>query len=526
MKNNPVINIYQALEEEFDVVVVGSGAGGATAAAVLSQAGLKTLILEEGHASAEITSKDRFTLEGITQRYRNSGQSLALGLPLIAYVEGTGMGGSTEINSGLYHPIYKETADKWNAEQGLSLSLAELEKLNNEVKQLLKVKKALKPSTASKILIKSAKELGLTYQDVPRWVYRDIRGNLKRNTMSNTILPLAFTYSTKIVLNASVLRINHVDGSATSVTVLDKNNNKKYEIKTKTVFLAAGAVSSAKILKKSNRKIKLKNSISLHVMLKIAALYDKEVNMDDDLGSVQILEHSPTVTYGFASSAPAVLGAAFSRTKIKLPEMIKRYPRTLIYYASLSGSSKGGLLGGKTLVYQLNKKDKERLRQAGNKLLEIIHQSKPIDTVVIGRDASPKTDLSSSLNSFKVKDLDLSAVHIMSSLPISNHPASEIDQYGAVKKIKGVIVVDASALPSSPGYNPQGSVMALSLRNTRAYLKSKGVPHRDTLLTKKISQVGEKSKKVLFKKAKKVIKSKRFTSLVHTVKIVKRELHE
>ena len=39
----------------------------------------------------------------MVQKYRNGGQTVALGRNKIAYVEGRCVGGGSEINSGLYH---------------------------------------------------------------------------------------------------------------------------------------------------------------------------------------------------------------------------------------------------------------------------------------------------------------------------------------------------------------------------------------------------------------------------------------
>ena len=510
MSKTSTITLEEAARTNFDVIVVGSGAGGSAAAAALSTANLKVLIIEEGSANSEISSRDRFTLQGISRRYKNSGQSIALGSPMIAYVQGTGMGGSTEINSGLYHPIYPETIQRWNSEQDLTLNIQEIQTLNREIEKILNIKTPIQKSRPSKMLIHAAKTLNIKYLDVPRWVSRDIFGNLKRNTMSNTFLPIAFNNGAKIVLSAKVEKINHRDGKVVSLLVTDKLSKEKIELKTEQVFLAAGAVSSPSIIKKSKMGVRVSKNLSLHVMLKVAALYDKEVNMEDDLGSVQILHQAPEVTYGFASSAPAVLGAAFSRTKIKLPEMIKRYPSTLLYYASISTATKGSILPNEILYYNLTKKDKDKLQQAGNELLEIIRKTNPIDILIISKGATPVKSLTQSFNSVKVKDLDLSAVHIMSSLPISNLSKSPLDEYGNLKKVKGVTIVDASALPSSPGYNPQGSVLAISLRNTRAYLRSKNINHPENLLgyANKTGNTSEKIKKIINKtKVKKVTKS-------------------
>lgn len=84
-----------------DVLIIGSGAGGATTAVVLAEAGFDVLILEEGPYVAQ-GEVQPFSLEQMNRQYRSGGVTVALGLPSIAYTEGRCAGGGTEVNSGLY----------------------------------------------------------------------------------------------------------------------------------------------------------------------------------------------------------------------------------------------------------------------------------------------------------------------------------------------------------------------------------------------------------------------------------------
>src|SRR4029453_8363481 len=85
-----------------DVLVVGSGAGGAITAAALARAGRTVTVVEEG-PWVPADAMEPFSLEEMVAKYRHHGLAAALGNPAIAYAEGRCVGGSTEINSGLYH---------------------------------------------------------------------------------------------------------------------------------------------------------------------------------------------------------------------------------------------------------------------------------------------------------------------------------------------------------------------------------------------------------------------------------------
>ena len=61
------------------------------------------------------TPLEPFSLEEMVAKYRHHGLAAALGNPAIAYAEGRCVGGSTEINSGLYHRLPDHLADEWRA---------------------------------------------------------------------------------------------------------------------------------------------------------------------------------------------------------------------------------------------------------------------------------------------------------------------------------------------------------------------------------------------------------------------------
>ncbi len=85
--------------EECDVAIVGSGAGGAAAAAVLTEAGLDVLVLESG----PYVDRDTYPtdpLEGLPLLYRDGGMTIATGKPAIPVPVGRTVGGTTVINSG------------------------------------------------------------------------------------------------------------------------------------------------------------------------------------------------------------------------------------------------------------------------------------------------------------------------------------------------------------------------------------------------------------------------------------------
>ncbi|HEY3492773.1 MAG TPA: GMC family oxidoreductase N-terminal domain-containing protein, partial [Solirubrobacterales bacterium] len=105
--------------EECEVAIVGSGAGGAVAAAMLAEAGLEVLVLEAGdHYDRDNYPEGR--LEAITELYREAGLTIAEGRPPIPVPVAKVVGGTTVINSGTCFRAPDRILDGWRDEFGIA----------------------------------------------------------------------------------------------------------------------------------------------------------------------------------------------------------------------------------------------------------------------------------------------------------------------------------------------------------------------------------------------------------------------
>src|SRR5437879_9276244 len=104
-------------EYEADAVVIGTGAGGATAAGRLRDAGLDVLMLEEGglHPTESFIT-DPATM--IRRLYRDAGTTMILGRPPIIFAEGRCVGGSTVINGGMSWRAPERVPAHWEPHLG------------------------------------------------------------------------------------------------------------------------------------------------------------------------------------------------------------------------------------------------------------------------------------------------------------------------------------------------------------------------------------------------------------------------
>ncbi|MCB1323711.1 MAG: GMC family oxidoreductase [Spirochaetales bacterium] len=104
-------------ELEADVCIIGSGAGGAVAAAELSRAGWKVVLIEEGSHFIGQFNNDEFAMQ--VRLYRDAGWVLSENQTL-SILQGRTLGGSTTVNwqTSLYPPDY--VTNEWRDRFGLS----------------------------------------------------------------------------------------------------------------------------------------------------------------------------------------------------------------------------------------------------------------------------------------------------------------------------------------------------------------------------------------------------------------------
>lgn len=106
------------IDDEADFVIVGTGAGGATAARVLSGAGLSVAMIEEGPL-LQTKNRPRELLPAMRQSMRDFGTFTTRGSHPFPILQGRCVGGSTAINSGIIWRLPEDVRRDWIARFGL-----------------------------------------------------------------------------------------------------------------------------------------------------------------------------------------------------------------------------------------------------------------------------------------------------------------------------------------------------------------------------------------------------------------------
>ena len=133
------------MKNEFDVVVVGSGAGGGVVAGELSRRGRDVLLLEVG---PHLTAPDftRWEAKATHDLFWPLRFAPLPGGELMAFLAGRCVGGTTTINSKVAFRAHERDLAKWHPATGLTnergepFSVADLEPYYDRVEQVLGVR--------------------------------------------------------------------------------------------------------------------------------------------------------------------------------------------------------------------------------------------------------------------------------------------------------------------------------------------------------------------------------------------------
>jgi len=467
-----------------EVLVIGSGAGGATTAAVLAEGGRSVTVLEEGPA-LEPGSVEPFSLDELARAYRHRGSSAALGAPPIAYAEGRCVGGSTEVNSGLWNRLPEPLGERWRVERGLAeFTPAILDRYADLVEGWLgvgRVPGALPPSSA--VLERGAQAMGWRHEEFPRAFRYDDRGRGTKQTMSRSVLPRATSAGADLIAGMRVHRLVLSGGRAVAVEAVRTHPDGSREDVTITadhVVVCGGAVQTPALLQRSGLRRGIGPGLKVHPTVKVVARVP-EVLDHDDVPMERITEFAPSIAIGGSASRRGHLGLALSDAGVDPMGLLDDWEHRFVYYACIRSDAGGrvrAIPGVPTplVTYRLTDADMSRLARGlvhlGEALLAAgateLHASATGAPV-----ARSVADLGVWWDALDRKRANLMTVHLTSSVRMTERPdEGGVDSFGAVRGVDNLRVSDASILPEAPGVNPQAAIMTLAARNADHLLGS------------------------------------------------------
>lgn len=467
-----------------DVVVIGSGAGGAMAARTLARAGLETVVIEEGRRFGVEEFRTGPPLERFSDLYRDAGSSIAFGRPPILLPTGRGVGGTTLVNSGTCYRTPERVLRRWRDEAGFELADPE-----TFAPYLDEVEATLGVAPVDRSVMGNNGRLALAGAEALGWdsapLLRNAPGcvgscqcaiGCPRNAKSGVhlnALPQACAAGAEIVSEARVERIDHEEGRAVGV-LARRRDHSTIEIRAPRVVIAAGAIETPLLARRSGLGThpQLGHNLAVHPAVSVSGRFEEPVvAWRGVMQSVGVEEfHESDGILMEASSTPPGMGSAllpgYGRgLRIELADADH-----LASIGALIADSPAGRVHGRRrplVEYRMTRPDGRRLVRAIGILGRVLFAAGATEvlTGIPGNERVGHVDeLAAALRGADHRHLHVAAFHPTGTARAGADPErSPVDGDGKLRGIEGVWVVDASAIPGSPSVNPQVSIMALSL---------------------------------------------------------------
>lgn len=492
-------------EIDTDVVVIGSGPGGAVVAEKLSRYGVKVVVLEEGdyvRADDLPRSRNERPLRAFQRVYRNGGFTVAYGTlpgrPPIPVPLGIGLGGTSLINSGTCLRTPPEKFKEFK-KLGINISYDDIAPFYEEVEEFLNIK-PIPESLLGKhgeVFLSAAKKLGYSSGTLPRNV-RGCKGcgqcqyicpeNAKL-AMHISYIPKACQNGAKFIVRAKVERILVHGGRAigvegkVKVQSSDGLRTEKFKVFARIVVVCAGAIHTPHLLRKSGVANKPTGKfLTIHPGIRVSALFDFEVKQW--FGTPQgyfVDEFKKEGIMIEGVSVPPVIGAmtlpGFGR---KFREVLESYSRIISTGVMVSDSTFGRVVSlpfydEPIMIYNLSKKDAESFgkaiyiaskifKEAGaKKIFPHIFGIEEIDDPEKLRDVKPKPS-----------QLEPMAFHPLGTCRMGKFPSSSVvNENSEHHLVENLFVSDGSIFPVPLGVNPQLTIMAFSSRTAKFIAENK-----------------------------------------------------
>ncbi|MCL4313380.1 MAG: GMC family oxidoreductase [Actinobacteria bacterium] len=485
---DPVLNLTSAIAwpsiTTCDIVVVGSGAGGAMAARSLARAGMDVIVVEEGSSYSVDDFREDLPIDRFTKLYRDGGTTMAIGRPPIVLPIGRAVGGTTVINSGTCFKTPSTVVHHWH--DSLGLALAEPDRFNDYLDEVFTT---LQVAPVREEVMGRNGELCLVGAEKLGWsagpIVRNAPGcegccqcaigcptNAKFGVHLNA-LPQACQAGARIVSEARVTRILMDDNRAIGIEAM-RRDGSRLVIKAPTVLVAAGATETPLLLRRSGIGSHpfLGSNLAIHPAVSVAGRFEEPVfSWRGVLQSAEIDEfHESHGILIEATATPPGMGSI----------MLPGYGRHLLWElnhaeqlaslgAMVADESTGKVLGKNHALirYDLGRHEGLMLLQSIKFMGEALFAAGALE-VLTGIPSKPIVhdlkELQQAVENADYKDLHIAAFHPSGTAAAGGSAAFyPLNSRGELRGVSGVWVADASILPSSPRVNPQVSIMALSL---------------------------------------------------------------
>ncbi len=465
-----------------DVVVVGSGAGGAVTAAALAEGGRDVVVVEEG-PWVDPDEMEPFSFEEMRVKYRHRGLTAALGRPGIAYAEGRCVGGSTEINSGLYRRLPEDLAARWRDRYRIAEFTPEvLDHYSSLIEDEIRISTVPgAPPLSSALIERGATKLGWRSTEFARLFSYSPDGRGVKQTMARTFVPRAVAAGARVVPDTEAVRVIVDGGRAGGVACRRRRPDdswERFEVRAPQVFVCGGAVQTPVLLQRSGVRGKVGSGLEFHPTIKVAARFPHPVD-HDDVPMHRVTEFPSNLTIGGSASTRGHVALAVADAAPGDAAALEAWESTAVYYTAIKSEGQGRVwtvpgLHTPVVSYRLTESDLSLLARGLVHLGELLFAAGAValyPSVAGGPVLRRRDELLSWWDAVDRDRLNLMTVHLASTVRMGEDPdLAAADSFGRIRGVAGLRVNDASLLPTAPGVNPQAAIMAIARRNAEHFL--------------------------------------------------------
>ena len=489
------------LEVEADYVVVGSGAGGATAAVSLARGGARVAIVEAGpwRDPADYPSSVYGAMRDMLDSW---GSNFTRGRAFWPIVQGTLVGGSTVINSAIAVRTPADIFEQWEREHGVggSAMADAVGRVQDDLERELGVEEVPVAARGRQNLL--AKHAGDKLGFANYYMQRYVRGCLghgdclqgcrddKKQSLNRNYVPEVLTRGGDVLSCAPVDRIVLQGNRAIAVRgrfrhPQTRERGASFTVRAKKgVFVAASVTRSSILLQKSGVKSRaLGKFFRAHPGTPLFGVYDDPIDMNT--GATQgwasvAYREKPGFKLETLSLPLDMFAGRLSGSGVQLMERLEEFRHIAMWVqacrADAVGEIKSTLTGKPAVHYTLTPNDMQRFRDAMH-LVARMHVAAGARAVIPSIHGMPFKLEPDQIDQLKDAPLDPRAYvailsHLFGGCVMGRDTKTSVcDENGRVHGYEGLIVADASVIPTNLGVNPQHTIMALARLFAEAALK-------------------------------------------------------
>ncbi|OBZ84131.1 Long-chain-alcohol oxidase FAO2 [Choanephora cucurbitarum] len=487
---------------EYDVIVIGSGAGGGVVASQLAKSGKSVLVIEKGayHHESEFVATEA---DAFANLYEHGGFTPSFE-GTISNLAGSVFGGGTTVNWSASLKLQHFVREEW-AKQGLTYFLSPkfTEDLDRVFERIGASTEGIKHNGPNQILVDGCKVLGYPIADIPQntggkpheceTCFMGCRAGIKNGTM-NSWLRDAAEHGAKFMERTKVIRVLTENNKATGVECL-VNYDRPVTIRAQQVVVSGGSLQSPGILLRSGLKNKnIGRHLHLHPCTIAFGYFDREVRPFE--GSIMtavscIAENVDNDGYGCKIEVPSLHPGAYAavmqwRGAASHKEAMLRYSHFAPLLILARDKDSEGVVryddkDNSIVDYNLSKRDRRSLtvgiERSANILVaagarEIYTGQFGIEPFVFREDEESRIDNERFVAwkqaviryGFPFEGGALFGAHQMGSNRMGVSPkTSVVKPTGETWEVKDLYVADASVFPTASGVNPMVTTETIAL---------------------------------------------------------------